>query len=167
MRNDTILVLGGLALMLYFATSGSGTVKEIEERVLSLDELFETWAKKNNESLMTRMMAEFLHTSAKVRAIDSQKVKTLTKKDLLGIVATLSDGPVDILIKLSRSAKTSFARDKHLVEEFVDISKRTMWLLVKLFEDVYQLLPGESKLSSEIVTEELHNKLQAILDFSF
>ncbi len=157
MRNDTILVLGGLALIIYFATSGTGTVKEIEERVLSLDELFETWAKKNKENHMTRMMQEFLHLSAKVRAIDSQKVKTLTKRDLLEIIATLSDGPVEILINLSRSAKTSFARDKHLVEEFVDVSSRTLWLLVKLFEDVYQLLPGESKLSSEIVTEELHN----------
>jgi hypothetical protein len=160
------LVLGGLALMIFFATSGSGTVKEIEDRVLSLDELFETWAKKNKENLMTRMMQDFLHQSAKVRAIDSQKVKTLTKKDLLEIIATLSDGPVGILINLSRSAKTSFAMDKHLVEEFVDISSRTLWLLVKLFEDVYQLLPGESKLSSEIVTEDLHNKLQDVLTFS-
>ncbi len=167
MRNDTILVLGGLALIIFFATSGTGTVKEIEERVLSLDELFETWAKKNKENLMTRMMQEFLHLSAKVRAIDSQKVKTLTKRDLLEIIATLSDGPVEILINLSRSAKTSFARDKHLVEEFVDVSSRTLWLLVKLFEDVYQLLPGESKLSAEIVTEQLHNKLQDVLTFSF
>ena len=115
---------------------------------------------------MTRMMQDFLHQSAKVRAIDSQTVKTLTKKDLLEIIATLSDGPVGILINLSRSAKTSFAMDKHLVEEFVDISSRTLWLLVKLFEDVYQLLPGESKLSSEIVTEDLHNKLQDVLTFS-
>jgi len=166
MRNDTILVLGGLALIIFFATSGSGTVKEIEEQVLSLDELFQAWAEKNKENLMTRMMQDFLHQTAKVRAIDTQKVKTLTKKDLLKIIATLSDGPVGILINLSRSARNSFARDKHLVEEFVDVSHRTLWLLVKLFEDVYQLLPGESKLSSEIVTEDLHNKLQRVITFS-
>jgi len=103
MRNDTILVLGGLALIIFFATSGSGTVKEIEERVLSLDEIFLTWAKKNKHNLMTRQMQDFLHRTAKVRGIESDKVKTLTKKDLLQMVATISDAPVGILIDLRRS----------------------------------------------------------------
>jgi len=166
MRNDTILVLGGLALIIFFATSGSGTVKEIEERVLSLDEIFLTWAKKNKQNLMTRQMQDFLHRTAKVRGIESDKVKTLTKKDLLQMVATISDAPVGILIDLSRSCKNSFAKDKNLVEDFVDNAKQTLWLIVNLFEDVYQLLPGESKLSAEIVTEEIHNKLQRVITFS-
>jgi hypothetical protein len=166
MRNDTILVLGGLALIIFFATSGSGTVKEIEERVLSLDEMFDTWAEKNKDNLMTRMMGEFLHTSAKVRAIGYEKVQTLTKAGLLEMITSISDAPVGILINLSRSCKVSFAKDKKMVEDFVDNAQKTMWLLVKLFEDVYQLLPGESKLSAEIVTEEIHNQLQTVFTFS-
>ena len=166
MRNDTILVLGGLALIIFFATSGSGTVKEIEERVLSLDELFETWAKKNTKHRMTQMMEDFLYKSAKVRGIDNEQVQTLTKRDLLQMISTLSDAPVGILIDLSRLCKTSFAKDKKLVEQFVDNGKQTLWLLMKLFEDVYQLLPGESKLTAEIVTDGLHNKLQDVITFS-
>ena len=166
MRNDTILVLGGLALIIYFATSGSGTVKEIEEEVLSLDELFEAWSEKNKENLMTRMMSDFLHQTAKVRAIDIATAKQLTKRDLLEIISTLTRKPVGILVNLSRSAKVSFARDKNLVEDFVDGAKQILWLLVKLFEDVYKLLPGESRITSKIVTEELNNKLQDVLSFS-
>ena len=128
MRNDTILVLGGLALIIFFATSGSGTVKEIEERVLSLDELFETWAKKNTKHRMTQMMEDFLHKSAKVRVIDNELVQTLTKRDLLQMISTLTDAPVGILIDLSRSCRTSFAKDKKLVEDFVTLLKHCGFL---------------------------------------
>ena len=115
---------------------------------------------------MTQMMEDFLHKSAKVRGIDNEQVQTLTKRDLLQMISTLSDAPVGILIDLSRLCKTSFAKDKKLVEQFVDNGKQTLWLLMKLFEDVYQLLPGESKLTAEIVTDGLHNKLQDVITFS-
>ena len=166
MRNDTILVLGGLTLIIFFASSGSGTVKEIEERVLSLDEMFETFSEKNTDSLITRMMEDFLRKSDKVRGLENETVRTLTKRDLLEIITIIADAPVGILVRLSRSCRSSFAKDKKLVEDFVDNAKQTLWLLVKLFEDVYQLLPGESKTSAELVTEGIHNKLHDVITFS-
>ena len=165
MRNDTILVLGGLALVLFFASSGSGTVKDIEERVLNLDELFETWAEKHKDNPMTRLMEDFLHSSAKVRGIDSETVKTMTKRDLLEFVSMTGE-PVNILVKLSKTCRTSFVKDKSLVEQFVDTAKQILWLILKLFEDVYKLLRGENQTSAELVTEGLHERLHEVITFS-
>ena len=166
MRNDTILVLGGLALIIFFATSGSGTVREIEERVLSLDEIFETWAPKRRANPITKLMEQFLYKSRGLRELDGEKIKSLTKDDLLQIVHTMGKGPVDILMDLSRAVKSSFSTDKTLPEEFVDQAVRTLWLLLGLFVDVFSIFPGENRQSASLITEELDDKLRRVITFS-
>jgi hypothetical protein len=79
----------------------------------------------------------------------------------------LHEGPVDILTKLSRTVHTSFVKDKHLAENFVDEGIGTMFLLLGLFEDVYGIFPGENRQSAEIVTQDLHYQLQRVKSFSF
>jgi len=166
MRNDTILVLGGLALIIFFATSGSGTVREIEERVLSLDEIFETWAPKRRANPITKLMEQFLYKSRGLRELDGEKIKSMTKDDLLLIVHTMGKGPVDILMDLSRAVKSSFSTDKTLPEEFVDQAVRTLWLLLGLFVDVFSIFPGENRQSASLITEELDDKLRRVITFS-
>jgi rRNA pseudouridine-1189 N-methylase Emg1 (Nep1/Mra1 family) len=119
MRNDSILVLGGLALILFFASSGSRTVAEIEGRVLSLDQIYEEWAPRNKQNNITLLMEAFLYKSQKLRALDGENLKSMTKKDLLDIITTMAKGPVAILEKLSHSVKTSHARDRELAEDFL------------------------------------------------
>jgi len=165
MRNDSILVLGGLALILFFASSGSRTVAEIEERVLSLDEIFEAWAPKRRQNIITQLMEQFLYKSRGLRELDAEKIKTMTKKDLLGIIHSIGS-PLDILLKLSRTVKSSFVADKTLAQQFVDNAVRTLWLLLGLFVDVFSTFPGESKQSSTLIIDELDDKLRSVITFS-
>ena len=166
MRNDSILVLGGLALILFFASSGSRTVAEIEEKAASMDELFEAWVFENRENIITKLMTTYLYRSQKLRSLDTESVKSMTKKDLLNMVHGMHEGPVDILIKLSHAVQTSFVKDKHLAERFVDEAVGTMFLLLGLFEDVYSIFQGENRATAEIVTQDLHYKLHNVKTFS-
>jgi hypothetical protein len=166
MRNDSILVLGGLALILFFASSGSRTVAEIEEKAVSMDELFEAWVFENRENIITKLMTTYLYRSQKLRSLDTESVKSMTKKDLLNMVHGMHEGPVDILIKLSHAVQTSFVKDKHLAERFVDEAVGTMFLLLGLFEDVYSIFQGENRATAEIVTQDLHYKLHNVKTFS-
>ena len=172
MRNDSILVLGGLALILFFASSGSRTVAEIEEKAASMDELFEAWVFENRENVITKLMTAYLYRSQKLRSLDTESVKSMTKKDLLNMVHGMHEGPspctgpIDILIKLSHAVQTSFVKDKHLAERFVDEAVGTMFLLLGLFEDVYSIFQGENRATAEIVTQDLHYKLHNVKTFS-
>tara|TARA_B110000116_G_C16380867_1_gene378474 strand:- start:51 stop:554 length:504 start_codon:yes stop_codon:yes gene_type:complete len=166
MRNDSILVLGGLALILFFASSGSRTVAEIEEKAKSTEELFEAWVMDHKDHMITKLMTAYLFTSQKLRRLNTESVKSMSKKDLLDMVHGLHEGPVDILTKLSRTVHTSFVEDKHLAEHFVDEGIGTMFLLLGLFEDVYGIFPGENRQSAEIVTQDLHYQLQRVKSFS-
>jgi len=167
MRNDSILVLGGLALILFFASSGSRTVAEIEEKAKSTEELFEAWVMDHKDHMITKLMTTYLFKSQKLRRLNTESVKSMSKKDLLDMVHGLNEGPVDLLTKLSRTVHTSFVKDKHLAEHFVDEGIGTMYLLLGLFEDVYGIFPGENRQSAEIVTQDLHYQLQRIKSFSF
>ena len=166
MRNDSILVLGGLALILFFASSGSRTVAEIEEKAKSTEELFEAWVMDHKDHMITKLMTAYLFTSQKLRRLNTESVKSMSKKDLLNMVHGMHEGPVDILIKLSHAVQTSFVKDKHLAERFVDEAVGTMFLLLGLFEDVYSIFQGENRATAEIVTQDLHYKLHNVKTFS-
>ena len=165
MRNDSILVLGGLALILFFASSGSRTVAEIEERVLSLDEIFEAWAPKRRQNIITQLMEQFLYKSRGLRELDAEKIKSMTKKDLLNIIHSMGS-PLDILLKLSRSVKSSFMADKTLAQEFVDNSVQTFYLLLGLFVDVFATFPGENTETGKLAIDQLDDKLRSVITFS-
>ena len=167
MREDSILVLGGLALILFLSSTGSRTIAEIEGRVLSLDQIYEEWAPRNKQNNITLLMEDFLYKSQKLRALDGENLKSMTKKDLLDIITTMAKGPVAILEKLSHSVKTSHARDRELAEDFVNTGFETCSLLLSLFKDVYSLFKGESRETAKILTKQLDDQLQRVITFSF
>ena len=167
MKNDSIFVLGGLALILFLSTSGARTVARIERNVQTIDDLFQIWAEKNRQDPITRMMEDFLYKSQDLLRLDGDILKKMTKAELMQIVTKMTKGPLDVLVNLSKTIKSSFIKDKDIAEEFCDRSASTLSLLLRLFEGVFGIFPGESKTTAKIITRDLHAKLHQVITFSF
>ena len=166
MANDTLWVLGGLALLMFFASSGSDTVAEIEENVMDMGEIHNEWNTKHKEHIITHLMAEFLSRTANIRNLEDSKIRNMSKRELVGFIKELVNGPPQILRKLYNSVRGSELKDELRAKEFCDSGFMALSLLQHLFESVYQLLPRENKESAEVFTDEMNNTLQAINTFS-
>jgi hypothetical protein len=166
MRNDTLLVLGGFALILFFATSGARSAREIDEKMQPLETSFEMWQERYPDEETTRLMAEFIRATTVILGREPENLKTMTKQELLKAVGDMNIGPCSVLVKLSSAVKVSLLSNKKPAEAFCDTALKTIVLVHRLFLDVYSLLPGESRVTAKLQTEEIQAKLKRIVRFT-
>ena len=80
----------------------------------------------------------------------------MTKQELVGFIDNLANGPPRLLRKLFNAVRGSDLKDTQGAKEFCDNGFISLTLLQQLFENVYQLLPGETQQSAEIFTQAMH-----------
>jgi hypothetical protein len=165
MANETLLVLGGIALLIFFANSGKDTALEIVETVHNMDEIHKLWVAKHSKNIITHLMGTFLQQTSEIRNLQHENVKKMTKKQLVALVKVLGNGPPQLLRKLYNSVRASELVNELHAKQFCDDGYMTLTLLQNLFESVYKLMPTENLQSAEIFTDEMNNTLQQINTF--
>ena len=166
MAHNSLYVLGGFGLILYFSTKGVEKIETIKYELTKIEPIYHEWEKQHPESEITQLMHTFVQKTADLRNTDPLSVKNMTKIELLQLFTNLTNGPAENLKLLACSAFVSDIYDRSLINRFVEIGSNTLTVMKELFEDVFSQLPGESRETAKILTADFANKLQSITIFS-
>ena len=158
---DSIVALGGLALLLFLASGGSNTAVKIKQNLQSIDEIFEEYATARNEPRDSiELMERFLKISESLRRLGKDDLQKMKKDRLLHHVKTISKDPPSLLVSFASLLvhKEKFTNWK-LAKKFFDQSLTAVDLALDLFEKIFATLPGENIESALVYTAEAHSML--------
>ena len=181
MNDKTLLCLAGGGLLIWWISSGSGQTGKVEKRLDVMEQVYTEFDKadKKKDSRIAYHMNAILVNTDEFRNMTGQEFAKMTKQKLVDFVqVTLcgKDRTLDqlrrlrnILGKLANDNKQGLDNSLTItirlyeiamtfLQSAIEASERT----IQIISDIYQHLPDESSVSSEVLLYFARSKIKMI-----